>query len=135
MKKIIFLAIVFCAFATQAQAVVFCENLGCGNRFDATSGWASAYANTTGQGHGFCFEVMYKGASNYKVKVLAIVKGEAIHLDCNRGLPSQQACIDWLINKGYQLQRDGAEPGGPSGRHLTVDRGPIYRVPEYLYQK
>ena len=136
MKRMIFaFSILFLvgAAVSQAAPVVFCENLSCGNRFSATSGWQADYANTTGQGHGFCYEILAKGNANYKVKVLAIVGGEAIHLDCARNLASIDACINWLTARGYQLKQDGAEAGGPSGGHLTVGRGPIYKIPAFLY--
>lgn len=126
-----FLSIIVCA-GVQAQEVTFCENLKCGERF-AADGWMSMYSDTTNQGHGFYYEIISRGKRNFKVKTLAIVGGYAIHLDCERALPSQSACIDWLVSKGYQLRQDGSEPGGAGGSHYTTDRGPIYRIPAYLY--
>jgi hypothetical protein len=104
--------------------VTFTENLSCGERFRA-DGWAQDYD--------YAFEIIKKG-SGYKVKTLANVDGWMIHLDCARDLPSHESAIGWLKSRGYTFRQDGSEDGGPSGHHLTVNRGPLYSVPANLYK-
>ncbi len=113
--------------ANAATPSIFTEDLSCGESF-ATPNWASKYK--------FSFEIMDKTrkGQGYKVKTLANVNGRMIHLDCARNLPSRDAAVAWLVDHGYWLGSDGPEPGGASGNHRTVDRGPLYKVPDYLYK-
>ena len=112
--------------ANAAASGTFIEKLSCGESFSA-SGWGN---------YAFAYEVLDKTdrGHGYKVKTLANVNGRMIHLDCARNLPSRDAAISWLVDHGYWLGSDGPEPGGASGNHRTVDRGPLYKVPDYLYK-
>ena len=114
------------ANANELTAPTFTENLKCGKSF-SSDGWASGYT--------FAYEVLDKTSKGkgYKVKTLANVNGRMIHLDCERDLPSRDAALAWLLDSGYGIGSDGSETGGASGDHLTVDRGPLYKVPAYLY--
>lgn len=128
MKKI-FACIVSVIMIMTAQAMAsqgrFVENTTCGDPFSA-DGWTKGYA--------FAYEIVQK-PSGFKVKTLVNQGGRMIHLECERNLPSREAAAQWLIAKGYTVRSDGAEDGGASGAFLTVDRGPIYGVPKYLYSK
>ena len=134
MKKIIVALVLFgvtallsTAMAAQQQGI-FTENLSCGKSFSA-NGWAKGYT--------FAYEVLDKTSKGkgYKVKTLANVNGYMIHLDCARNLPSRDAALAWLLDKGYGIGSDGSEDDdGASGQHLTIDRGPLYKVPSSLYK-
>lgn len=127
--------------STAVGTGTFCENTDCGvsHKIDS-SNWQWKYRNTTGLGYGFFYEVMDKTqkGKGFKVKTGAIVKDEkgnhwVIYLDCERYLDDEVACSEWLLSRGYGLDSDGAEDGGPSGNHLTTRRGAIYRIPNDLY--
>ncbi len=122
------MAILVSSTAIAAQGT-FTENLPCGKSFPA-KGWASGYT--------FAYEVLDKTSKGkgYKVKTLANVDGKMVHLDCVRNLPSRDAALAWLVDRGYGIGSDGSEDGNgaTSGQHLTVDRGPLYKVPADLYK-
>jgi hypothetical protein len=127
MNKVFSAVVVGCFFlftVIAASAATLHENRSCGNPFPAT-GWAVGYQ--------FAYEIMAKGPSNFKVKTLVNSGGNMIHLECQRNLPSREAAIAWLGDKGYWLQSDGPE-SNLNGTNKTVDRGPLYKIPEYLYQ-
>jgi hypothetical protein len=107
----------------------FCVNTGCGNSFSTPGWWPN--------GATFAYEVLDKTSKGqgYKVKTLVRQGNTIHHLDCARNLPSIQACLEWLVGNGYQVVPEGAEsPQGGTGVHKTVNKGPIYKIPSYLYQ-
>ena len=115
-----------------------CESVSCGNRFPIGPGnWQYKYFNEQ-TGVGYYYEILDRGGCDFKVKPMAILKIDGqlwgIHLPgCARGMTSVEACLDYLEYAGFSLEQDGAEtPGGGTGAHRTVMRGPIYKVPENL---
>lgn len=126
MKNVIAVIVLglFVIFSGSASAVEFTENLSCGEAFSA-DGWAAGYD--------FAFEIQKKN-KGYKVKTLAKVGSQMIHLECARNLESPAAALAWLKDHGYTFRDDGAEYGGASGRHKTVNRGPLTAIPEHLYK-
>ena len=148
MKKfVVFLALVasVCFIAMPASATVsLCESLSCGESHTVLAGsWQVKYYDAK-TGVGYYYEILDKTAdgNGYKVKPMAIILLEehfygnvykCFHLEgCQRGLNSVDACLQHLQFAGFQLEKDGAEPGGGSGKHKTVMRGPIYRIPDSL---
>lgn len=136
MKKgiVLFLAVVFIAVANVGwSAEHYVENTKCGKPFPVTDSWAEEFS------YDFAYEVMNKGKKGFKVKTLAKVKGEMIHLECARELPSADAARQWLLDNGYEFQPHGPEKNyppmmhsgsGPIGIHGTADRGPLTKVPQ-----